>query len=108
MNRFVISVFKEKEIGSAEYLSTLRGRHRQVFFPVGQREVNQNVFDGMCHKDTVMFFAVSLAEAQEFAQSWAAEKPGYACCISEITEMYRSERPTVAHMSVNEKGVLPK
>lgn len=106
MWRFLVTVFKESNLIVGYYaLSENRGIRDVKVLQTSDDIDNRG--EGAVDEDSLLFFFPTLADAEEFAQTTAAERPGYSCCISEVSQMYVSERPKVIAKKVDEKGVLP-
>ena len=105
MYRYVVNTFKEEDLVDC-YYSDGEGNSWTVRVSRDVEEAS-NIRDEMVDTDSGTFFFRLLNDAQHFASIFAQRAPGWTCSISEINQVYVSERPKVISKMVNEKGVLP-
>lgn len=103
--RYVVTTFNERDVIDTAYTDD-EGNTRMVRV---KREVEEaeNNYDSQADWKSGMFFFPIQEEAVEFAQVFAAKYPGNTAAISEIQQVFVSEKPKVIGKLVNEKGVLP-
>jgi hypothetical protein len=112
MYRYVVVVFREDQLVDSYYFddqlpnSTARGG------VLGARVLSKNEkfvngTSDVADQASVVYFFPDKPRAERFAETYAMKYPNWTCAITEISQVFVSEKPKVIKKQVNEKGVLP-